>query len=485
MPHSLTKRAQHLFYASISILFIGSYSVYARDNLTYDDLSIEMPNYELVDYREDWSSVKQYTKKDLEIDPWLKYKYMPMKHYQGGWMSFGGEMRDRVERWENFNFVPDENDTLNLWRILVHGDFHFSDDLRLFVEVKSALASNPSVPDDVVNGYIDEFALQQLFLELHPFNTPNTFFVRLGRQEVAFPRFRLITIAPWSNVMRTWDGITTVFLQDKLKITGLALQIVDVRESRRNPSFDSDALYGMYSQYHGDKISYDLYWLFDHIEDLLFQGPTLQTVEDKQLDNRNTVGFRLYQNGDTLNYDFEFAYQFGHWGPKAIRAYMLGASYSYIFKDLLWSPTLFWGYDYATGGPSDQTNTHTFYRLDPAGHLYLGFADVIGRQNINSPNVGLSLKPKSDMNLSFAYHYFRRQNAFDAIYLPSGEILREGLTSRLMEVGNELDIYYTKAFNLHARLLLGYTFFVPGKFINATGPSETIKFYYAQLRYVV
>lgn len=470
------------FFITLSSL---SGLTFARDNLTYDDLSVEMPSYELLDYSENWSQIKGYSQRDLEIDPWLRYKYMPMKHYQGGWMSFGGEMRDRVERWENFNFIPDDNDTLNLWRILVHADLHFSDYVRLFVGVKSALASNPSVPDDVLGTYIDEFALQQLFLELHPLDDPTLFFIRIGRQEIAFPRYRLITLAPWSNVMRTWDGFSGIYENDNLKLTGWALQIVDVRESRRNPSFASDSLFGVYGNYKGLTLNYDFYWIFDHVKDLLFQGPTLTNLDERQLDNRSTVGFRVFEKDKTLNYDFEFAYQFGRWGIKSIDAFMLGASWSYGFEHYFLSPTLFWGYDYATGGKSNGDTLHTFYKLEQAGHLYLGFVDAIGRQNINSPNIGLSLKPKSDMLLSFAYHYFRRQNAYDAVYLPSGVILREGLTSRIKEIGNELDVYFTKEYSKHARLLLGYSFFKPGAFLNATAPSDTIQFYYAQLRYTV
>ena len=64
------------------------------------------------------------------------------------WMTVGGHARIRVESWSNFAFggPAEDNDTFVLFRALLHADAHISDDVRVFVQGKSALSTERELP---------------------------------------------------------------------------------------------------------------------------------------------------------------------------------------------------------------------------------------------------------------------------------------------------------------------------------------------------
>src|SRR5205823_7214995 len=86
-------------------------------------------------------------------------------------------------------------------------------------------------------------------------------------------------------------------------------------------------------------------------------------------------------------YDAEGAVQFGDRDGRHVFAQMATGGLGYRFCDLPWNPQVWTYYDYASGdkdptGPSDRT----FNQLFPFGHYYLGYLDLVGRQNIRDLN---------------------------------------------------------------------------------------------------
>lgn len=68
---------------------------------------------------------------------------------------------------------------------------------------------------------------------------------------------------------------------------------------------------------------------------------------------------------------------------------MFGASppgYGYNFKDATATPPLWLYYEYASGD-ANPGEGNTFNQLYPFGHYYLGYLDLIARQNIQDLSV--------------------------------------------------------------------------------------------------
>ena len=182
------------------------------------------------------------------------------------------------------------------------------------------------------------------------------------------------------------------------------------------------------------------------------------------------------------DYDAEFAYQFGEVGSADVSAYMFGGELGYTFA-ADWSPRMLAGFDVGSGDNSPGGDVQTFNQLYPLGHAFLGFIDVIGRQNIISPSFGVTAKPNPDTTLGVRGYYFWRESEDDAVYNAGGGVVRPGSAGSDRAIGSELDLTLLYKFGQHTTGLLGYSHFFAGSFIRESGSSDDIDFVYLQMQY--
>ena len=87
----------------------------------------------------------------------------------------------------------------------------------------------------------------------------------------------------------------------------------------------------------------------------------------------------------------------------------------YKWADHCWKPQLWCYYDWASGGDvlgAGQGFNHLF----PLAHKYLGFMDLFGRSNIQSPNVQLTMQPHPKLKLLVWYYYLFLDTRADTPY---------------------------------------------------------------------
>lgn len=466
------------FSCMMLLMLLGSPITHALTRL--DEL--ELPDFQLIEHQENWAKMKSVQHDRAQLSILEKIKYIPLSDNQDVWLSFGGEMRDRVEHWNNFGFNPANHGKFNLWRFLPYADLHYGEQLRLFLELKTALATQRPFGGGKRPIDEDQFAIQQAFVSLKLWqNQDKQISMRLGRQEIAFGRYRIITIAPWSNAFRNWDGAVWDYKQAQLDVSLIALQSVQLRPTKYNPSLPDDRLFGLYATKKQVNFKYDLYWLYRNRGNQQYQNNVAIPILVQGSDRRHTFGGRIYNSPkETFNYDVEVAYQRGTFSQHLVSAYMVGSYVSFKVYQLPLNPQLYVMYDYASGG-NNSNKVHTFNLLYPAGHMYFGYADHIGRQNIQSPTLGVKVNPNNKWLVGMQYLEFYRANNQDGVYRPSGSLLRNGLNSRAKHIGSEIDLYTKYKINRHWEFLMGYSQFSAGKFIKQTGNSKPIKFAYTQL----
>jgi len=125
----------------------------------------------------------------------------------------------------------------------------------------------------------------------------------------------------------------------------------------------------------------------------------------------------------------------------------------------------------------------TFNQLYPLAHAFLGIADVIGRQNVISPSLGVIVKPMSRTKLGVRGYAFWRASTDDAVYGASGAPMRAGSAGSASEVGSEIDVWLDHRFDRHWTGLAGYSHFFAGEFIEQSGAHQDIDFYFVQAQY--
>lgn len=445
--------------------------------------AISRPAYRFLRFEEDWSMLRRVDLSQSD-DPWDRIKYVPLSDDGDVWASFGGHTRLRLESWSDFAFgAPDEDDDeFLLWRLLLHADVHFGENVRAFVEGKSALSTDRDLPGGRRTLDADALALEQAFIDVRfPLGDDASLTLRPGRQQFSFGKQRLVSPLPWANTLRRWDGVSAILDIGGWNIHAFWSQFAPVQKYDFNDADAQTQFYGVYTtaQLSGAGPGLDLYFLgLDRDDPITFNGTT-------GTEERYTLGGRLFGAiGDTgLDFDVEGAYQFGEVGEGDVDAFMIGSELGWKPAGVWGSPRFSLGFDYGSGDDSPGGDVETFNQLFPLGHAYLGYMDFVGRQNIIDFNAGASLSPFERTTVRLTGHLFWLASDDDALYNAGGAVVRPGGLTDDREVGSEIDLTITHAFDRHLSALVGYSHFFPGDFLDDTGEDDAMDFVYVQLQY--
>jgi hypothetical protein len=460
-----------------------------------------VPPYTAVRWNEDYSYLKTAPR---DADPFDPLKYIPFG--DNAYLSLGAQVRYRYEYFNNTNFGDgfEDNDGYHLIRILAHADLHLGDNFRFFVQGKSALIEDggigaggaPRGPD------ADELDLQQAFADFRiPLAEKDSLIIRAGRQDLIYGAQRLIGPLDWTNARRTFEGAKVSLVRGKHALDAFWVRPVNVEKEEFNNGNGDISFAGLYDTIQfpdlirpGDKSRLELYGLIFNSTDATFAQNASTGPEDE---DRYTIGARFYANPKPFDFDVEAAYQFGKFGSGDISAWMVASEAGFTFDDAPLKPRPFLAFDFASGDddPTDE-DLETFNQLFPTGHLFFGYADVVGRQNILDAHGGVDLKLldnkrcAKNVTLRLEQHFFWRADTSDALYgvgagaasmPPVAGITRGAGGSDASYVGSEFDLLLSWQFDRHLAAYVGYSHVFAGDFIEETGPSSDIDFVYAAL----
>ena len=168
------------------------------------------PRYSDARYDDDFSYLRDPSCRN---DLWDPLKYIPLNSRRDWYLSLGGEIRERYERFHNplWGQQPQSPGGYLLQRYFLFGDLHLGENLRIFSELMS------DWENDRVGGprpMIDEDQLDftQFFvdLKLHPFGSDTSLTLRVGRQWLIYGSQRLISNRYGPNVPLPFDGVKAI-----------------------------------------------------------------------------------------------------------------------------------------------------------------------------------------------------------------------------------------------------------------------------------
>ncbi len=105
----------------------------------------------------------------------------------------------------------------------------------------------------------------------------------------------------------------------------------------------------------------------------------------------------------------------------------------------------------------------------------------MGRQNIVDLSTGLALWPVPQLRVALTGHHFKLDSGGDALYSALGGVARLPSVDLSKTVGDELDFTASYTMGGHLTALFGYSGFWAGPFIEETGSSDNIDFWYLSL----
>lgn len=409
----------------------------------------------------------------------------PLKriHLNDDWLlSFGGQFWYRYMHETDMNFgAPDADNKFHLFRTRFHADLWYQDRFRLFAEFLDARTSGLDLParpieqnhTDMLNLFAD-IKLGQ-FLD-------GPAYMRVGRQELIYGSQRLISTLDWANTRRTFQGIKTFWRTPTFDVDAFFVRpMITERNEFDNWNKDQNffGLWGTYKPMKGQLL--DLY-ILSLIDNRPVSQTNIQTGNILQGDSvLQTVGGRIAGDYNRFLYEIEGMYQFGRRSHLDISAFAAATGVGYHLP-LPMNPQFWLRYDFASGDSNPQDNrTNTFNHLFPFGHYYLGFMDLVGRQNMHDFNAQVTLHPQPWITFIAQYHRFYLANKRDFLYNAAGiGTLRDITGQSGSHIGDEIDFRVNFHVSRHQDVLVGYSKLFTGTFIENQRPGVSPDFFYAQ-----
>jgi len=399
----------------------------------------------------------------------------------------GGEFTYRLSNEINSRGTGKDN-RYDLTRVRLFGDLWYRDLFRIYIEGISAQSFNQDLkPLPIDRDYLD---LLNLFIDLKIFQEDGgvPWYLRGGRQQLAFGSQRLISPLVWVNTMRTFEGVRGFRHGEKFDADLFWVQPVIPNATRFDSVDRGQNFAGAWTTYRPNKdTTWDLYYLFLDNNNKYkitptsaFPGPITSTPFSSgslAIDgpyNVHTLGTRFTGDYHNFLYDFEPMLQLGRRQHSDIIAGASASGVGWHFKEAPWNPVVWAYYDWASGSNNPLAGQlSTFNQLFPFGHYYLGWMDFVGRQNIQDYNLHLWLYPTKWITTQLQYHLFRLANPHDALYGGGGAPLRFDPTGNSgRDVGQEIDFITNFHLTRHQDILLAYGHLFFGDFLRNTGPGN-------------
>lgn len=398
------------------------------------------------------------------------------------WLSFGGEIREQFQYFDNQNFgdVPPtfkEVSTGQLWhRAMAHANLEFGQKVRFFTQINNTnrfFNPNPLTPE------IDEnrLSLHQAFGD---FNLNKTLSLRIGRQELAYGNNRLLTFREGPNSRMSFDGAILKWKKGKWSLDALAISHVFGQAGINDDKTFKDLISGIYATQVAipNKLHLD-YYVLDFRSDLRkYNG-----VGGKEA--RQSFGFRAFSKQPKFNYEVEATYQIGKFNDLKINAYALAADLNYRFS--LKKPlTVGVAANYISGDAQksdNQLNTYNLLYSKPS----FGLAAPIGASNIVNVNPYIRYNPMPKLSLLGSVYVLSRQSLADGTYSPgmaqvrnNGEKLAQ---NDARKIGNQYAFEAMYMHNSHWAFFADFAYFQAGKYPTATGKGLDISYFSTKISY--
>jgi hypothetical protein len=411
--------------------------------------------------------------------------FSPLKriHPTDAWLlSFGGEERLRfMDENGGYQQITGKVNPETWYRSRVYADVWYRDLFRVYVEMSDARVFNDSLPP--LSTDVDRADFLNLFADAKLFSiAEQPAYLRVGRQELYFGSQRLVSPSDWSNVRRTFQGARAFWLGRKWTVDAFWVQPVLIEPTTLDSPDRNQNFSGLWTTYRPRKgQSIELYYL-----DL--DNRNIRAAIGREgvpgFFNVSTLGSRYSGDYRGLLWDFEGMYQFGFWSNQIDSAGAVSTGIGYQFANVPMNPQ-FWIYnDWASGGQNPLTgNVHgTFDQLFAWGHLYFGYLDLVGRQNIDDVSMQFGFFPTKWILTTVQNHVFHLVSPRDALYNSAGTPIRSSPTGTAgTYVGDEIDFTTNFHLDTHNDIFLGYSKLFAGEFIHRTaGPQTGPSLFYIQ-----
>jgi len=420
------------------------------------------PAYKMLRFDEDYSCL---TNQDNRTDLFDPVKYIPLRTDDPLWyVSFGGELRERVEGNydRNFGIGGVGSDSYLLQRITLLADVHLGERVRFFVEGISGIVVGESHTPPPVQQ--DQGDLQFAFVDVVPWLTEDQrLTLRVGRFGMSFGAGRLVATRAAPNIPSRFQGVELLYSRPDWNLTGFVTQ--PVKDSGGISGADhSTTFWGLYATHYFNAprtIGLDLYYLGIHNDHATYVSGTAG-------EDRHSLGAREFGAWKHWDWDAEQVLQVGSFGNDSILAWTAAINAGYTWE-ALWQPRLGIKAGIVSGDddPNDgrlETFNALFFKSG-----YFNDASLIRPANIIGLHPNLTLQFSKNISVDGGADWFWRYSRNDAVYGVPGRIAIPALSDAPSYIGTALDVNLNWQIQRHIGFQASYVHFLTGSYIHQAG----------------
>jgi hypothetical protein len=373
-------------------------------------------------------------------------------------LDMGGQYRARYMDEQNMRGLGltgrDDKFLLHRTRLFLNG--RYSDWFRAYGEFIDASDEFNNFPERLIE--VNRADMLNLFADARAWDGDSgDLWFRIGRQELLYGAERLISPLDWANTRRTFEGMKFFWQGENWNADFFAVRPVFPVPERFDSAEYKEEFFGGWATYKAiPNQTIDLF--------------TLQYNSDRGTNNfrYTTMGGRwLGSEGDFL-WETEGGVQFGqNTDGSGHGAGFVTSGLGRRWSDHAWKPQVMAYYDWASG-TNDRGAGNGFNQLFPLAHKYLGFMDLFGRSNIESPNVQLTMQPHEKLKVLVWYYCLFLQNGNDTPYSVVMSPFNPANAPASRDLGHEIDLTFTYSLTPRMELLFGYSHFFAGDYYKLT-----------------
>jgi Alginate export len=418
---------------------------------------------------------------------WDRIKFIPLRGENPDYfLSFGTYTRDRGDFYSHYNFsVTPPDDAYFLQRYYLHTDLHLSDKFRFFGELSSSLETGRN---DGPRANIDEerMDVHEAFIDVKFLETGhNSFTLRTGRQEVALGDASLVATRDGRNIRRSFDGFRLMGDTGPWTLDFFAMRQTPADQGYFHSGIDNTtAFWGAYATrpvpiLPGGHV--DLYYMGLDIKSISYS-----TKVGTAREQRETFGARVWGKAGHWDYNQQYTFQSGWFGPGDIRAWAVATDTGYTFDSSFLRPRFdVKGEIYSGNHEYTGNNLGTFNSLYELGPHY-SYAELWGKRNLIAVQPTVTLDLTKHLTLTPNVASFWRQSNQDGLYsVAAGAVIVPGQKSNAYYIGTQTAAQLKWTLSRHAYFFTEYLHFFPGQFMkqSTTGPNNNFVMEALDLRF--
>jgi Alginate export len=407
-----------------------------------------------------------------------RLKFIPLRgDNEDYYLSFGIFTRDRGEYFNIQELAsPAHGNAYLMQRYFLHLDLHLGERFRFFGELASSIETGRNGgPRPLLDE--EQLYVHQGFFDLGLWRSGNdSLTLRAGRHEMVLGSENFVSTRDGRNIRRSFDGFRLTWVSGDWTVDTFALRpVLDNPGMFTDTPNDATSFWGVYAVRPFRFLpqgNVDLYYFGLDNRNVAFDGKGFGREQ------RETIGTRLWGTTEHWDYNDEFTFQFGWFGPfNDIRAWAVSTEQGYRIDSAALKPRFALRAVAFSGNQNPASRTlGTFNSIFEKGP-YFSYAELFGRRNL------VALQPYVELHLSKAVllrpnpAFFWRESPRDGLYSIGNAVLVSGQQSRARYITTQVSAQLQWQMTRNLRWFTEYAHFFPGDFFKQSSPTRNINFW--------